>query len=582
MSDPATPHGPWHPGLKSQIPARLLPLSTLFRPEAATRTYAEVQELSDATGLPPFDLAAFRPERLVAHEILIRVTADLHIPDGPDYADLGVNLRGMVVAILEGHVRPEMASLVDAFDAFRARIADRLQAEVAPARDTSAAAEPPRPLLARLLRRPAPPPAPAPDPMADGLGRLEDWTARARRADDPIERACAAALAWAAGAILRTRGRLPADPGILTGLALARICNDEGSRVIGQALAPIFDRAARSLGYTVLPTQAEPVIMNVKGASAAGKSTLRALQRDLAERLGVPWDDFALISPDYWRKFLLDYGSLGDDYKYAAALTGHELAIIDQKLDRYMADKAESGQMTHLLIDRFRFDSFSAEKDRPADTRLLTRFGHRVYLFFVITPPEATVERAWIRGLDTGRYKAVDDLLHHNVEAFTGMPQLFFSWALARDREVHFEFLDNSVPKGSRPRTIASGWNGRMAIYDAGGMLNVDRFRKIEIDATCPSDVYLPGAEDPASNTGFLRACLERMDSLRFVDPADGTPWAIAERGTVVWRGDPPPDCPEAVRGLLDELGPEAGRGTPPEGGLDHRDELGSVVGRMV
>ena len=26
----------------------------------------------------------------------------------------------------------------------------------------------------------------------------------------------------------------------------------------------------------------------------------------------------------------------------------------------------------------------------------------------------------------TQRYKAVDDLLYHNVEAFTGIPELFF------------------------------------------------------------------------------------------------------------------------------------------------------------
>jgi hypothetical protein len=47
-------------------------------------------------------------------------------------------------------------------------------------------------------------------------------------------------------------------------------------------------------------------------------------------------------------------------------------------------------------------------------------------LFFAITPPPATVERAWQRGLTTARYKAVDDLLYHNIEAFTGIPELFF------------------------------------------------------------------------------------------------------------------------------------------------------------
>ena len=51
--------------------------------------------------------------------------------------------------------------------------------------------------------------------------------------------------------------------------------------------------------------------MNVKGASASGKSTIRPYQLALAKRLGMAWSDFAVITPDVWRKFLLDYDSLG-------------------------------------------------------------------------------------------------------------------------------------------------------------------------------------------------------------------------------------------------------------------------------
>jgi hypothetical protein len=104
------------------------------------------------------------------------------------------------------------------------------------------------------------------------------------------------------------------------------------------------------------------------------------------------------------------------------------LQIVDKKLDRYMAMKAERGEMTHLLIDRFRFDSFAPDSDE-AGSNLLTRFGHDVYLFFMITPPEALVERAWKRGLELGRYKAVDDTLAHGIDAYAGMPRLIFTWA---------------------------------------------------------------------------------------------------------------------------------------------------------
>ena len=104
--------------------------------------------------------------------------------------------------------------------------------------------------------------------------------------------------------------------------------------------------------------------------------------------------------------------------------------------------------MSHLLIDRFRFDSFAPDSDE-AGSNLLTRFGQTVYLFFVITPPEQLVERAWKRGLEFGRYKAVDDTLAHAVEAYTGIPNVFFTWVRRSDKRIRFEFLDNTVRSAS-------------------------------------------------------------------------------------------------------------------------------------
>jgi len=283
-----------------------------------------------------------------------------------------------------------------------------------------------------------------------------------------------------------------------------------------------------------LSPQERPVIMNVKGASASGKSTMRPLQRALARKLGFPWENFALISPDIWRKFLLDYGSLGSAYKYAGTMTAREIEIVDAKLDRHMALKATRGETSHLLIDRFRFDSFVAGKE---PTRLLTRFGDLVYMFFLITPPEMTVERAWKRGLEFGRYKAVEDLLAHNVEAYAGMPELFFTWALDTHRRVHYEFLDNSVAEG-RPLTVAFGWNGEMTILDLKRILDIDRFRKINILARRPEDVYVDKDLAPERNVAFLKRCARLIPIINFADRATGRVYARLERGKWSFRDE--------------------------------------------
>jgi hypothetical protein len=278
--------------------------------------------------------------------------------------------------------------------------------------------------------------------------------------------------------------------------------------------------------------------MNVKGASASGKSTMRPLQQDLAERLNLPWEEFALISPDIWRKFLLDYGSLGVAYKYSGTLTGHEIEIIDKKLDLRMAAKAARGEMSHLLIDRFRFDSFLPISEGKGPGRLLTRFGDLIYMFFMITPPEMTVERAWRRGLQVGRYKAVEDLLAHNVEAYTGMPELFFTWALNVGKRVHYEFLDNSVAEGHRPRTVAYGWSQEMTILDIKSMLDIDRFRKINIHAKKAEDVYAGMNITPECNVEFLKRCARMIPIINFADYETGQVYARLEHGTWSWRDE--------------------------------------------
>ena len=251
---------------------------------------------------------------------------------------------------------------------------------------------------------------------------------------------------------------------------------------------------------------------------------------------GINWHDFALISPDIWRKFLLDYDALGPACKYAGTLVGDEIPIVDQKLDRYIAEKAAQGRISHLLIDRFRFDSFAPGKDSEEGSNLLTRFGHTVYLLFMVTPPEATVERAWLRGLQVGRFKAVDDLLDHNVEAFRGIPALFFTWALRKDKIVHYEFLDNSVAHGTKPRTIAFGLNGEMYILDFKCMLDIVRYTKININATEPAQVYPGEGEMEATlNADFLVKCAAKIPVINFVDRVSGRIYAGMESGKMSW-----------------------------------------------
>src|SRR3984893_8713876 len=553
-------YGAWNPGLESQLPREYLPLSTMFKNENVSTSIAKAHELSDYCGLPAYELVAFRPERLIVHELLIHVTTSLSVPDGRDYEDLGRNFREITSTILNRYIAPHRAELARVFEQLRSAASVMIERELAEAFAV------PRPAVedrgsrwrrrlfasGRAKKRPRFPIETA----AERDRRIVcEWRQKTETANDRLDEACFDALNRIATGVMNRHGRVRGDNALLRELTVTFVCNEYGSEAIGNAIVPFFQEAVSREGYRRLARQEESVVMNVKGASAAGKSTMRPLQRILAGKLNFRWEEFALISPDIWRKFLLDYGSLGPAYKHAAMLTGHEIEIIDQKLDRRMAARAARGEMSHLLIDRFRFDSFVPELEGKGSSRLLTRFGDLVYMFFIITPPEMTVERAWTRGLKVGRYKAVEDLLAHNVEAYTGMPELFFTWALIAGKRVHYEFLDNSVAQGCPPRTVAFGWNGEMTILDIKSMIDIERFRKINIRAQSAADVYADMDLSPQRNVDFLKRCARWIPVINFADYETGKVYARLQRGEWEWRDEPrfdkALDDSEANAGLL-------------------------------
>ncbi len=126
----STEFGPWNPGLSSAIPQRFQSLSTLYQPENTSTELTQAKELSDFTGLPEKDLVRFRPERLLVHETLIRVMANLSVPDGSHYGDLGINFRSITDTILSKYAAPELPKIVQAFEEMSANVEALLSREL--------------------------------------------------------------------------------------------------------------------------------------------------------------------------------------------------------------------------------------------------------------------------------------------------------------------------------------------------------------------------------------------------------------------------------------------------------------------
>ena len=337
--------GPWNPGIVSQVPAGLRPLATLFRPENSRTPFGAALELQQLTGFAAAELVAFQPRRLALHELLVRVTADFSVPDGSRIEDLGINFREIIRSLLAGYLEPRMARVTGEFTQLHRQLSDSIRSAFCDviaggsAKAFSADSATPswlsRLLMTRGVRRHDERAREGPANLCGSAGwGLREVAECDRRAAAAHERAEALAVAGAeppgaavsaAGlqhisykclarvmsALFTVNGQPWGTHELIVSLATDLACNIHGGELIGEFIEPILQRAASEQHYVLLPSQPEPVVINTKGPSASGKSTLRPLQKRLAAVLGVRWSDFALISPDIWRKQLLDYSCLG-------------------------------------------------------------------------------------------------------------------------------------------------------------------------------------------------------------------------------------------------------------------------------
>ena len=215
------PFHAWNPGIESQVPERLLHRATIFRTENTFTTVDNARELRDFTWLDYREIVAFRPERLALHELLIRVTADVSVPDGLRVEDLGINFRRILRALLARCIDSRMPELVALPESCRRDITKAVERALAGLRSKATAppgahATPQRGWLSRLARRNARAVAP--------LAASEDeiiaaWEQKGHGADDPLERSIFRALANVAAAVNVRQGSVRGAYDIVASLA---------------------------------------------------------------------------------------------------------------------------------------------------------------------------------------------------------------------------------------------------------------------------------------------------------------------------------------------------------------------------
>ncbi|RLA11692.1 MAG: hypothetical protein DRQ59_09275 [Gammaproteobacteria bacterium] len=525
----------WSPGIESEIPAKYRLLETIYDSKNVSSNIDEISQLAKETGLSPEELVVFRPGRLALHELIVRVTADIVVLEGEHEEDLGIRFRRITHQIMDTYLVPHLPefdlSFQNLYQQAQSMVDRELSQSLFVTVQNQQKSKPS--ILSRLFAPPKKQPRNLETTQERQLRVISSFKDRGLSTNDPFESAVYRSLYRVLGSIVSTRGYLGKDKEMLVELITTHICSRYGSRLIGKQVDAWVKQAVIDEGYSLIPDAQNPILISLKGSSAAGKSSLRPMLRQMMHELGIEEDGYGTISPDIWRRLLLDYDSLGEAYKYAGRLTSYEVIIIDAKLDHYIRAKAQHRKSTpHLVVDRFRFDSFASEKITRILHSTYARYVDTMYMYFVVTPPEDTVERGWERGQVRGRYKSVEDFLGHCIEAYAGMPKLLFKWLANNRPRFIFEFLDNSVARGCYPTMIARGTQAHMDIFDPIAFINIERYQKINVMARTADAVY-PEQQvlEVANNIGFLQQCIRKIENVRFLDLESGLVYVTATSG---------------------------------------------------
>ena len=184
----------WNPGIQSSLPAEFLPLSTMFRPENVFTSIESATELSDFTGLKLHEVVRFRPERLIVHELLIRVSADIFISDGSKYEDLGCNFRKAASTIHQKYIEPKAPEIVEKFNQLELQIQTKVEEDLSATLFTQPKVdkEPQSKFsLFGLFKSSKKPKKTAPHESAEMRNQriLTTWTEKSGSMNDPLSRA---------------------------------------------------------------------------------------------------------------------------------------------------------------------------------------------------------------------------------------------------------------------------------------------------------------------------------------------------------------------------------------------------------
>ena len=89
--------------------------------------------------------------------------------------------------------------------------------------------------------------------------------------------------------------------------------------------------------------------------------------------------------------------------------------------------------------------------------------------------------------------------------------------------------------EGELPRTAAFGWNNKLTILDVKLMIDIERYRKVNVEAKTPTQIFTRKDMIVKNNLDFLNRCAEKIAEINFADQRNGHVYAHMKHGKPCW-----------------------------------------------
>lgn len=407
--------------------------------------YRDIQELAEIYFITrdlPKNLAAFKPERLVLHEVIANVMTKIRVEDDDE------NSFKRIVDFVYKSLTHEIKSLSKSLNSIRDELEQEVNILVKAALDNGE--------------------------LLDYQGKFSTYLPEIQTCFDKI---------------IKEKDIKGKECGkyksgfTFNDVMTARIVDIIYNKIAEEKINPLVEKHIdKVLPQQKIPTTSttgDMLLLMVAGGQASGKGTSVKILKESVERISMSWENFAKFNTDAIKSLMLTNEKV--EAEFFSQLTQDEASLVNMKAQTIVKKRAQQHNAPNIF-----FDQVYVGQDQ---LNIVKANGGKAKVIIVSTEIVDAIERSYKRGENIGRFEHTINILLAHRNMTNQLPD-----RLQENDGQDFEIriVDNNVKQGEQPAVVAdiNCKTGSIFIYDKTKLERFIAKIAINIKASCKEELY--------------------------------------------------------------------------------------------